>query len=81
MTVAWWAWLALAGLVAALLVVDLRLFARDASAISFREAAAWSIAWTVLGAGFGGLLWAWRGPAAGEEYRPKRSGGCGPRPF
>lgn len=81
MTVAWWAWLALAGLVAALLVVDLRLFARDASAIPFREAAVWSIAWTALGAGFGGLLWAWRGPAAGEEYRPKRSGGCGPRPF
>lgn len=68
MAVAWWAWLALAGLVAALLVVDLRVFARDAGAIPFREAAVWSIAWTVLGAGFGGLLWAWRGSTAGEEY-------------
>ena len=54
MAVAWWAWLALAGLAAALLVVDLRVFARarDAGAVSFREAAVWSIAWTALGAGF-----------------------------
>lgn len=68
MTVTWWAWAALAAAVVVLLAVDLRLFGRDASSISFREAGAWSIGWTVLGAGFGGLLWAWRGSSAGEEY-------------
>lgn len=63
-----WAWGALAGLVLLLLAFDLAVFGRNAEEISFRGAAAWSIGWTVLGVGFAGLLWAWQGKVAADEY-------------
>lgn len=61
-------WVAFVGLVALLLFVDLRLFGRGRGVVPFREAAIWSVGWTVLGVAFGGLLWIWEGQRSGEEY-------------
>jgi tellurite resistance protein TerC len=54
--------------VALLLLVDLVLFGRGKGVIPLREAALWSVGWTVLGVAFGGLLWVWQGSKQGEEY-------------
>jgi tellurite resistance protein TerC len=60
-------WVAFLAFILAMLGVDL--FAhRDGHAIGFREAASWSVLWTILGLGFAGVVWAWRGPEAGSEY-------------
>jgi tellurite resistance protein TerC len=60
-------WVAFLAFILAMLGVDL--FAhRDGHAIGFREAASWSVLWTILGLGFAGVVWAWRGPEAGNEY-------------
>ena len=68
MDVAWWGWAALAGLVLLLLLVDLSLFGRNPAGITVRQAAAWSIVWTVLGVAFTGVLLAWQGRVPAEEY-------------
>jgi tellurite resistance protein TerC len=68
MTVDPWIWVAFAGLVLALFLFDLLVFARPGQAISFRRAIGWSIGWTLLGVGFGALLWAWQGRGPAEEY-------------
>jgi len=62
-----YAYLALAGAIVAALVVDLVFFGRGRRP-SVGSAAAWSIAWTALGVGFTGLLWAWQGETRAEEY-------------
>jgi tellurite resistance protein TerC len=64
----WWAWAAFGVLVVALLLVDLAVFGRGRSEISFRRAVGWSIGWTVLGLAFAGFLWVWQGRIAAEEY-------------
>jgi tellurite resistance protein TerC len=64
----WWAWAAFGALVVALLLLDLAVFGRGRSEISFRRAVAWSIAWTALGLGFGVFVWFWQGATAAEEY-------------
>jgi tellurite resistance protein TerC len=62
-----WIWVAFLAFVLAMLGIDL--FAhRDGHAIGFREAAAWSILWTVLGLGFALIVWGWQGSKAGGEY-------------
>jgi tellurite resistance protein TerC len=63
-----WVWVTFAGLVLALFLFDLLVFARPGQEISFRRAIGWSIGWTLLGVGFGGLLWAWQGRGPAEEY-------------
>src|SRR5215208_4886812 len=62
-----YAYLALAGAIVAALVVDLVFFGRGRRP-SVGSAAAWSIAWTALGVGFTGLLWAWQRETRAEEY-------------
>jgi tellurite resistance protein TerC len=64
----WWAWAAFGALVVLLLVLDLAVFGRGQRPISFRSAVAWSIGWTVVGVAFAGVLWAWQGRVAAEEY-------------
>ena len=61
-------WLLLAAIIAGFLALDLLVFHREAHAVSFREAATWSVVWIGLGLAFGGLVWLWRGPEAGGQY-------------
>ena len=61
-------WLILAGIITFFLCLDLFVFHREAHAVSFREAAVWSVVWIGLGLAFGGLVWIWLGPQAGGEY-------------
>ena len=63
-----WAWSAFGALVVALLLLDVALFGRGRAEISFRRAVVWSIVWTLLGVAFAGVLWAWEGRVAAEEY-------------
>jgi tellurite resistance protein TerC len=65
--VPWWAWPALVGTIAALLVADLLLVHRRPHAIGFREAAIESGVWIALGLGFAVVVAvAFGGDAAGE---------------
>jgi tellurite resistance protein TerC len=62
-----WIWVAFLAFIFVMLGVDL--FAhRDGHTIGFREAAWWSVLWTVLGLGFAGVVWVWQGSQAGGEY-------------
>jgi tellurite resistance protein TerC len=62
-----WAWLALLGALALLLVVDLLVVHRRPHAIGFREAAIESAVWIALGVGFAAVVAvAFGGDAAGE---------------
>jgi tellurite resistance protein TerC len=61
-------WILLFAIIGTFLALDLFVFHRDAHAVSFREATAWSIVWISLGLAFGGLVWIWLGPTAGGEY-------------
>jgi tellurite resistance protein TerC len=63
-----WVWLAFTAFVVAMLVLDLLVFGRRGRAVPLRRAAVWSVAWTVLGLAFGGLVWWWQGRRFGEEY-------------
>ena len=63
-----WAWPALIGGIAALLLVDLLVVHRKAHEIGLREAAVESVAWVALGLGFAGGMWAWFSRDAAVEY-------------
>jgi tellurite resistance protein TerC len=63
-----WMWLAFGAFVAAMLLVDLFGFGRHGEPIPLVRAAAWSVAWTLLGLGFGGFLWVWQGREPAGEY-------------
>lgn len=67
MVVPIWTWLAVLGVILAMLAVDL--FAhRRAHVIGVREAAAWSGVWVALGVGFGAVVWAAFGAERGQQY-------------
>jgi tellurite resistance protein TerC len=53
----WWFYLAFTGLVLLLLALDLGVFHRQAHAVSFREAAAWSVVWVALALAFNFALY------------------------
>ncbi len=63
-----WVWLAFGFLVVGLLVVDLLAFGRRKETIPFGRAVVWGIAWTAVGIGFAGVLWAWQGRDLAGEY-------------
>ena len=63
-----WAWIALIGVITALLVVDLLLVHRTAHEISIKEAAIESAVWISLGLGFGLVLLLAQGGDAASEY-------------
>jgi tellurite resistance protein TerC len=67
MDVPFWAWLAVLGLIIAMLVVDL-VAHRQAHVIGVREAAGWSAAWVAIGVAFGGLVWWVYGAEPGQQY-------------
>jgi tellurite resistance protein TerC len=63
-----WMWLLFGAVIVALLFVDLAVAGRKGGMPSFRSAAGWSVAWTLLALAFAGVLVAWQGGAAAEEY-------------
>lgn len=67
MSVAWWAWVAVMLVVAAMLAVDLFLH-RDNHVIGFREAVVWSGVWIAAGVLFGAILWWWQGGEVAGTY-------------
>jgi tellurite resistance protein TerC len=63
-----WVWPAFIGFIFLLLALDLLVFHREAHEISFSEAFVWSVIWTIIGVGFAGVVWAWRGDVIAGEY-------------
>ena len=53
----WWFYAAFTGFVLLLLAIDLGVFHRKAHAVSFREAAIWTVVWISLALGFNFLLY------------------------
>ena len=68
MDVDWWVWIVFGAFVVLMLYADLRLFGRGSGQIAFREAAIWSVGWTVLGVAFAAVLLVWQGRTPAEEY-------------
>ncbi len=67
MNVELWMWLAVVGLILAMLLIDL--FAhRKAKEIAVKEAAIWSLFWVAIGVGFGVLVWNEFGAEFGQQY-------------
>jgi tellurite resistance protein TerC len=62
-----WIWLAVLGVIVAMLAVDL-VAHRVAHVVSVKEASAWSALWLALGLGFGLVVWAGWGPERAGEY-------------
>jgi tellurite resistance protein TerC len=60
-------WGVLGALVAAMLAIDLLVFARDRTP-SMREAGAWSVVWLAVAVAFGAVFWAWQGGEAGGQF-------------
>ncbi|MEZ0165903.1 TerC family protein [Kineococcus sp. LSe6-4] len=67
MSVPLWVWLAVLGVIAVMLAVDLFVH-RHAHVIGVREAAVWSGVWVGLGVAFGALVWSVWGADRGQEY-------------
>ena len=63
-----WAWVALLGAIALLLVFDLLVVHRDAHVIHVREALRASIVWITIGVAFALVVWAAFGGSAAGEY-------------
>jgi tellurite resistance protein TerC len=63
-----WAWVGFSALIAALLLLDLLVLARQEREISFRQATALSLFWIVLALLFGVVIFALAGPERGGEY-------------
>jgi tellurite resistance protein TerC len=61
-------WIVLAVIVGAMLALDLLVLNRDAKAVKFRQAAAWSAVWIALALAFGAFVAVTRGGQAGGEY-------------
>ena len=67
MNVPLWVWLALLGVIFAMLLVDLFMH-RDGHAIGAKEAAVWSAIWVACGLAVGGAIWWYYGAEFGLQY-------------
>jgi tellurite resistance protein TerC len=63
-----WAWVGFSAMIAALLLLDLLVLARQQREISFRQATALSLFWIILALLFGVVIFALAGPNRGGEY-------------
>lgn len=63
-----WHWLAFAGFVFTMLVLDLGVFHRHSRETTMREAGIWTAVWCALALAFNVIVWFWQGPAAGGEF-------------
>lgn len=61
-------WIAFNLIVFGVLWLDLKVFQKEAHAITIKEAAAWSLFWIVLALLFGGAIYLWIGPQSALEY-------------
>ena len=61
-------WVLLFGIVGSMLALDLLVLNREAKAVPFRKAAAWSVVWISLALGFGAFVTLSRGTESGGEY-------------
>jgi tellurite resistance protein TerC len=66
--VEWYHWAAFLGFLGTILAVDLLVLDREAHEVPFKEAMAWTGAWVALAAGFGAVVWLWRGGELAGEY-------------
>ncbi len=67
MDIPFWAWLAVIGVIIAMLVIDL-VAHRQAHVIGLREASGWSIFWVLSGLSFGVIVWLLFGAEFGQQY-------------
>lgn len=63
-----WHWLAFAGFVFAMLVLDLGVFHRHERETTMREAGIWTAVWCALALAFNVIVWQWQGNTAGGEF-------------
>jgi tellurite resistance protein TerC len=63
-----WAWLVFLAAIAIMLLIDLKVVMRESHVISTREAAIYSAVWITMGVAFTGVIWAWLGSTAAQEY-------------
>src|SRR3954449_1263994 len=61
------AWVVLSAVLVGLLVIDLKLFARDREP-SFREGAVWSVGWLLMSLAAALVIWPIRGGSDAAEY-------------
>jgi tellurite resistance protein TerC len=66
--IAWYWWAAFLGAVIVLLLLDLLVFHREAHRVTTREASLASAFWVGLGVAFVGVVWAWLGGEAAQNY-------------
>jgi len=64
----WWAWGGFFLFISAMLALDLGVFQREAHEVKMKEALGWCAVWVTLALSFNGLIWWWRGAAAGQEF-------------
>jgi tellurite resistance protein TerC len=76
----WWLYGVFTALVLAVLALDLGVFHRQAHVVTFREAAAWSVVWVVLGLAVGAALWWYAGSALAEPERAAALAALGETP-
>lgn len=63
-----WGWSVFFGLIAVLLLIDLKVVMREAHEVTTREAAIYSAVWITLGVAFTGVIWLLMGSTAAQEY-------------
>ncbi len=63
-----WAWVAFFAFITAMLALDLGVFQRDSHEVKMKEALRWCAVWATLAVAFAGLIWWWRGAAAGQQF-------------
>jgi tellurite resistance protein TerC len=64
----WYHWAAFLVFLGSILAVDLLVLNREAHEVPFKEAMAWTAAWVALAAGFGAVVWLWRGGEVAGQY-------------
>ena len=76
----WWVYGVFTLLVLAVLALDLGVFHKQAHEVTFREAAAWSVVWVVLGTAVGAVLWWYAGHALAAPERAAALAALGETP-
>jgi tellurite resistance protein TerC len=76
----WWVYGVFTLLVLGILALDLGVFHREAHEVTFKEAAAWSVVWVLLGLAVGVGLWLYAGHALSDPARAAALAALGETP-